>query len=322
MNAREIAHYMKERGFTEKRTTRHGTVWTDGISDVMTNRKLEFGYSQKNMQAEVEKAVGRREARMRAAEAALYREQFPSSHALKARDPLSVTLGAMLQNRENRRKVIVLDSKPEPIPAPPPVVTVQEEKKEMYAVKEERPQAQIPPSLKLAQPVAKNTQEFRKKTQVKYTEAKRAEVWGMVEELAKEGKNAPETAVIMNTMGYTRPAGEPINPEFVNNVKLQLREKSRKAVEIAAEYSPGPAPLAAMAASLEQVKTLGLAPPKDSVFPRFNYQELEPRIMAHEAAKKPEPVKRKLPDAVVNILTDPDLTDGEKVRMISAWAGV
>lgn len=155
------------------------------------------------------------------------------------------------------------------------------------------PEPSAPPPQIPSPPEAKPT-----KTYVKYDAVTRARLWRRVAELYRQGQTIAQITLRLQEEGFRTPDGS--MPITTDNVYGSIQR---------------------IAAHPMWMGTLGrkiiLASPAPKPAPPSPPPAPTPVAAVVVEAPKAKP---RLPDAVLSILTDPELSDTQKVRMISAYA--
>lgn len=268
MNHNEVERMMKENGFWMQRESKNGALWTDGNETLLVGRKFRSPREYWNLEADVKRAVKKREK------------------------PPKVVAAPTLSQKL-----------PIPLPQPPPL-------------------AIAPPPI-----VPKTVKPKERKKAVKYDMRTRAKVWERITELYFEGFRTWEIAEKMATEDIVMPDGSAMAAHYISSVVGSLQRKGVLSEGHRAKYFQ----LKAISNGLPVPPNVNINMPQNpphnvTVNMPENRKEEPPKII-DVAAIEPLPVPtpprpmstRKLPDSVINILTDPELSDSQKVKMITAW---
>jgi hypothetical protein len=166
----------------------------------------------------------------------------------------------------------------------------------------EPPKAEISPALQLK----------AKHTRVKDNANERVAIWTRIAELAEAKLSNSAIAEVLNGEGITRKGDEELTGQYVASVLTQLTNPkpglTAQAVlgKMAAKRAvlAKPAPREAITAPIAPAPAATPLPEK-----------------APEQAPVSAAPRRRLPAFAVGILTDPELTDAEKVKMLMVYSG-
>lgn len=130
----------------------------------------------------------------------------------------------------------------------------------------------------------------------------RKQVRARIAELSFQGHKNARIAEIMASEGFKGAAGKPVNMMFVANQKWSMAKAGALSPRRKNAYLK------------KQGKTNGDTAPKVMETPIGSFK-------VSASAPIENVTSAKLPDAVINVLTDPQLSDAQKVRMLTAWVG-
>lgn len=142
-------------------------------------------------------------------------------------------------------------------------------------------------------PIAQKLETAQIMTPRRHTKTELIKIDSLVSELVTMGKNNGEIAVILNSQGIKKSSGDPIDGHYVGLRKCLI--KQMKAALVSA-----PAALPVAAARVASPTPVPATIPAPVVAPVYQFN-------------------KKLNDTVMALLTDPCLTDKQKVRMLLAY---
>lgn len=180
----------------------------------------------------------------------------------------------------------------------------------------------------------------------KFTAEERALIWGRIKHLIGKGLTPSLVAIQLRNEGVTMPDGSTVVTNYINKVLINAKAGSKLYDKVAPVSEPigkmRAAPiredvvppkreeaednaetLRELRAELERVraevnakKEILAAPvkPEPPIVPAPKVEQIATPPVQAVAARK-----TRMPDACVNILTDPELSDSQKVRMLLAW---
>lgn len=337
-NHREMAAYLKERGFTEQRSAKHGTIWGDRYGNtVLIAGSPSDRRSWQNSVADINRCVA-----MRPAPPPEVPLRMPAGHPTRMKSPGWIPIAAEPAPLKATLGSIALKSAapPEREPERKIIQAPRVEVGNSYGVLKEQPKEK---------PVHPNTP----KAGSYQDKALQAKVFARIKELLEGGVRPPHVGAILAAEGMFRPDGSEIDGAYVRQlkakqgwtmeVKLGRLPKSPLQKKLTATSSPGKttAHLAELSANIEKAKLpivqvsktqylVGAAavehkknnpPSTPEPAPPPSPPPIAP-VIPHPAKPQPKPQPGFLPAAVTAILTDPHLPDIKKAHMIANYCRV
>lgn len=318
MNQRGIEAFMKESGFKFIRSAKTGDIWHDGITRVMVGYNMTNWRNIKNLEAEVKRAIKAR-----------------PGHAIDARPDAITPERRMdeqdyfkdkkkIEEREAKAKKPLTDTPFKTLKAPFNEVTPKETQdhraaqiefareqaaKEAASLKQEtpkpkEPEMQVVPNGKITiEPVRKKIQKYDAKT--------RHRVWSRIRELRAQGHNHVEIAMALDIDGFRMPNGySEMTPAYVASSIHNMVMQGLMDTSINKELPKRAAPI--------EISAPAPTPPPVQVAPPAPAPEPKPAPVV-TAIPHTHVDKKAVLNTVQDILTNPNLGDRTKLRMIAAY---
>jgi hypothetical protein len=295
----EVEGFLIEHGFRYQRQTKTGELWSDGISSVLVGAQvLRGGRNLRNFEAEVRRAVRKRPGWVLDVHPGALSPRQRRATYVPPGEPLSVKLGDVaprIAQDKPKPPSAHLPPNPEPAaprtPVPAPATPIPQ--------KEETPmsQTQSTPQDDARAILAK------RRTQRRFDVMSRFEITERIKNLAQTGMTHPRIVLQLRKEGFKMSNGDLLDPRWVLATMNRMeREGMLKKLINPVVIKETPV----------EAKAPEPTPPAPPASP-------EPQKLA----PAPAPARRRLlPEAAIAILTDPDLTNDDKITMLMTFVNL